>query len=875
MKYYLQSAEITLNAKSYEQAALSYEKVGDCYEKMGDPLKASEYYVYAAKTMVAAGKPKSAVNTFERAGVNFLEEAESLLVDKDYSNALSYYGKAAECFIGLGEYAKAGDIFIKKAEAHSKLGQEQLVRECFVLAAENFLKAKDEKSAGYAYKMVGEFDKSSLNYTRYAEKKAKSGDDFQAGEGCILAARSFSSMGEDAKRRDSYNLALWHYGKVLKESHSESKEGIQLLADAAERMGECYVDVSDLHNAEKYLRQAVDLYNKIGNTVGNSLSNAMLSRVRGEFALELGNHSQAMEYFAYSARAFNDLIKSGKFESDFVDYLNQHLDSVQNLIYKIELKPEIDLVVDKSIYAFTDSDILVNGVLYNNGKNNINTITFISHLPEQFTLVKIPPEIKVLKPGESLRVTAELRVKNPGEHVLKPFEIFYRDDKGNKYVKASNESLIYALERPPEDFKNSRMAVEVYVRYANTHIANKNYFYAGDGFKKAAEIYGTFNTDKKTAEYYESAINAYGDYIKSQPLDSEDFVILGFIGDAFWNIAESHESMGNLDGAIKNYRQALSYFEKSNSKVKISFGNALLSKTQAKKSIESGSWEDASELLSKSTEFLSETLKKGGLNATQMKLVDRHMAEVKLLMDKIKETPVVSLSIDVPRTVNAGRGFQMKIVVANPGGLSLKNMKLMVNVPDGFVIENTPAESFDLPPKSSKDFSIDVTASIPGEYIFKPVQLFYNDNKGNGFMRGSSELKITVLRDEEAKAAEEVSADARPEVNVYFKQPERSLVGVKLMLEGVIENTGVVTVNGLRFISSVPQEFEVSEVPEVIKELKGNSKQNISLGVTPLQEGEYTFKPLEMFYRDPHGNRYFKGSSDIKLKVVRPEGKPR
>ncbi|MDD5111682.1 MAG: hypothetical protein PHG85_03990, partial [Candidatus Altiarchaeota archaeon] len=501
-KSYIESAKTSLTGKSFEQAARAYEKAGECYEKMGDSLNASEYYVYSAKTSSSAGKENDANRTFSRAAKNYIDEAETKLIEKDYNGTISFYEKAIECYVGLENYEKVGETYAKAAEAHIKAKDELKAVDKYVKSAEAYVRAGDRKSAGYSYKRAGEYKKAAHEYAQYAEKKAAENDEFNAGEGFRLAARAYAKIDYDGDRRDNYSKAMWYYERSLKRKTTDSKDDLRLKADSAEALGECSVDVSDLRSAERYLHQAIELYKSAGISLGEQLGNAFLYLVQGQNALELGKHSQSLKSLYTSLNMFTSLVESGKFNDDAASYLSDQSANVQNLINKIELKPEVDLVVDRHAYTFTDTVLIINGILGNNSKYAIRSVSFLSHLPEEFDTVKLPPEMGELKAGESIHVSTEVRVKKPGEYVIKPFEIFYKDENDNKYVKASGDTMISVEERPPEDFKSFLMAVDEYLRYAKAQYANANYFYAGDGYKRAAEIYGRFNQDEKLKEYY-------------------------------------------------------------------------------------------------------------------------------------------------------------------------------------------------------------------------------------------------------------------------------------------------------------------------------------------------------------------------------------
>ncbi|MBM3308883.1 MAG: hypothetical protein FJY77_01385 [Candidatus Altiarchaeales archaeon] len=866
LKYYLESAEASLKAKNYDPASFSYEKVGECYGKLGDTLKASEYYVYSAKTSISAGKTQDALRTYTKAANNFIEHAEAKLLEKDYENAALFYAKAVDCYAGLEDFQSAGEIYMRRAETYMKAGEKQKANENYILAAESFLKAGGEKTAGYAYKLGGEYQSSASCYFRYAEKNSMKNKDIEAAEGYLLAARAYVKIGADAERRNCYTKSLFHYEKVTKDSKSSPK----LKADVFEKMGECYIDISDLRRAESHFQQAANLYKEIKYELGLNLSTALLDRVKGQSALELGEHAKAVEMLKNSFNLFENLLNSGKFDSDFSSYLKEHKNLVESLIYKIEIKPDIEMLCDKHSYTFSDTVLVVNGILNNNGQYSINSISFLFHLPEDFEVVKLPKDIKELNPKESVKILAEILIKRPGEYVVKPFEIFYRDERGNKYVKSSSESIISVGERPPEDFKNFRLAVEVYTRYAEAQLLNKNYFYAGDGFKKAAEIYGKFNQDEKVRGRYMAAVDAYFEYVKSQPDEMTDMVLISRLGDAFWNIAECYESTGDFENSLENYRKAISHYLKSNTQDKLNIGNALVAGLEAKKAIEHGEYSVASEMLSNSMTLFNEALKKGGLSAAQLSLIEKHNAESKMLVEKIRGTPIMTISLESPSKISVNQRFTVKALLTNPGDITLSKIRFMLNFPEGFTVEKAPTQSIDLLPKNSQTISLDLTAKKVGEYTFKPLEVSYTDDRNNNYKLGSSQIMISVSDKPVEVGAKEKLADSgeRPRVEVTVKKPSTAVVGVKIVLEGVIENSSSATVNNIRFLANFPQEFEVTETPEVIPELGGMSRQEISFGVIPQKAGEYTLTPLEIFYRDAHGNRYFKSSNEVKMHVI-------
>ncbi|MDD5111395.1 MAG: hypothetical protein PHG85_02510, partial [Candidatus Altiarchaeota archaeon] len=366
-----------------------------------------------------------------------------------------------------------------------------------------------------------------------------------------------------------------------------------------------------------------------------------------------------------------------------------------------------------------------------------------------------------------------------------------------------------------------------------------------------------------------AAIGAYAEHIKNKP-DEKDIVAMDRTGDGLWNMAESYDVIGDHENALSSYKQAVEYYEKAGAQSKMLIGNALIAEIQAKIAIKHGNFQTASEMLSTSIMNLNESIRRGGLTPAQLKLVERHNTESQLLSEKVKGTPVVVLTVDAPKEVEVGKAFPLRISLMNPSDLALRNIKLMPKLAEEFAIEKAASQVISAEPKSSQEINIDIIARKSGDYKFKPLEMFYTDDRGNGYMRGSNQVSIKVVekKQPEAQATNTGTGDSGyPDVSVTIYKPAAVAKDSHIMLKGILENTSPTTVTNIRFLASVPPEFEVVESIEVIKELEGHSTRDITLELIAHNEGAHRFKPIEIFYRDPHGNRYFKSSNEIEVQV--------
>jgi len=865
---YLKSAEIYFKYKNYSSAATSYMKVADCYTKINDYENSTKYYIYSAKSSLTVGKLSEASAAYHRAIDVYTKLADDKLKNNLYDEAALAYNGAAECYSEIKDNEKAADFYLMYAEMKFKVNDVAGSKQGYENAAEEYIKADNLRSAAEAYVLADNYEKAADIYFENAKKESDKENYFIAGESFKGASRCYQRLGKDSPRRDSSNKAIWNYLKSVKKKKTGAISDVELKAygDSYRNAAECYHDIADMVNARKYFEMALEYYEKLKSEDLIILTQAFLFKVDAIIAIDPGYYPKASDLLNKSLSLFDTAISSSIFGREYKKYLQDNKKEVETLLKKIELKPEVTLTLDQRSYTFVNTNLIINSVLTNYGRYTLNNIISLSHLPDELRILKLPETLSHLNSGESKKFAVELISEKAGEYRLKPLEVFYEDEVGNKYVKASNEVLIEVEEKPPSDFRNYTRAIDTYLRYAEIQKGNKNFSYAGDGYKWAAEVYGRFNKDEGVIKYYNNAIECYLKYIELiSGKKLTDLVEIKSIGDVNRNIGDCYRDISSMQNAQKFYKNAIEYYKESGSEDMITLTQAFLFKVDGIMAIDHGDYPKAGELLNQSLVFLDKAIKMGGMDSEYMRYLEKNEDDVRLFLEKIKLKPEVTVLVNKPPTAYSNVPFTLNATVFNPGEESIKNIRAIIKIPENFIVSRIPSTIEILRPSGSSTIPFELISKKTGDFTFKPLDITYQDMNGTTYMKGCNEITLNVI---ESKAVtEKVSEGEKPVLEINFERPEPAKINTVLKLKGYITNISAENILGIRFLGNVPLEFELYDVPEPISKLKPKESINIYLTMKSNSAGDFTFKPLEVFYKDIQGNKFFRSSDAVNIKI--------
>ncbi len=437
---YITAADLSSDLRDYGNAFESYLGAATGYEKTGNLVKAAEYYALAAKASLSNKNERDALRYYTRATELGIELAKR---ETDKEKSAGHYIRAADGFRDIREYGKAADNYLKFAELMADVNHDRAV-DGYKKAAEMFIEMDDLYSAGNAYVMAGEFVNATHNYINHGDVMVKQGLNLHAANGYMRAAECYHELKNEELEHEYYDRAIWNYTRYFKTNQdtAENTEELGMIAEAYKNAAECYRNLKDLQKASDHFKGAVEFYKRAGWEDETTITSAFLAKVDGELAVEHGYYENADKLLNSAVKYFESALKIEDLTPVYRERLKQNLEDIKNILKKVKVKPDVVLELNEHSRCPVGKQMILDGAIRNLGEHIIRKIMFLSHLPEELELEKIPGEIDELKPKESRKIALVIKAGAAGTFKLKPLEAIYEDELGTKYVKASNEVLI-------------------------------------------------------------------------------------------------------------------------------------------------------------------------------------------------------------------------------------------------------------------------------------------------------------------------------------------------------------------------------------------------------------------------------------------------
>jgi len=439
--YYKKSVDLRTKLKKYPEASSASREIAEYYKKINDYENAAKFYFQYAE-LGLLGNRREAVEGYKKAAELYEEMAKKRINENNYEKGIEDYLNAAECYDRLNDKKTSANLYSKMAEMELDRDYNNAIK-FYLEAAHRYTEVTDIANAAKCYVLAKDYLNAAKYYVDYAEMQLKMNKPFYAGNGYRKAADSYKKLKSFGDMRDNYNKAIHNYTQFLERAkYIKSEDENVNTGNAYKNIGECYIELDDVPNAKKYLEKAFDYYKKNKIERESLVTEALLSMVNANLSLKLGEYEKANKLLQDSLKLLELTIKEGKWTEEYVDFLNHNKEKVEELLKRIETKPEIDLIIDQPKEPFSPGMISILGKIINNSKYRINNISFLPNLPQAFEVSKVPEDILELKPNESKDIVLEINAQSTGKFSFSPLEILYKDKEGNKYMKASNEISI-------------------------------------------------------------------------------------------------------------------------------------------------------------------------------------------------------------------------------------------------------------------------------------------------------------------------------------------------------------------------------------------------------------------------------------------------
>lgn len=686
--------ELKLNPHSTLQSYLAlvgfYLKIAGCYEKVTHTT--------------AGGKAKD----MENAGKYYLTAAGMYIELGKYEEAYKYYEDAARCYAEVESYSKAAGAYMDAAFMQHNLGKKGTSCTSFNKAAEFYEKAEEYANASKAYMKSVEI---SLDIK----------DVYGAITGYKRIAECYDKM---EKPRD----AIQYYIKS-----AELSSTVERYSDVAQRyegVAKAYELLEDGKNAIFYYMRASDL-----NTGNDDLAASYNLDNAARCYAKMQDYDKAIDYYKRSTK-----IRIG---------LKRFVEAAMSSLETARLYEKKNDLENAASYYFQYADFKSNVNQKDDAKEGYTNAARIydniaaQRLAEKDQEKAIDDYLEATRCYDKLhedKTAADLYLKMGEMEVGRNYDnaVKFYMEAASRYM-AINDSFHAAT--CYSFAKDHLSAAKNYSDYALGQSKKNQFFYAGDGYRKAAEEYFKLKKFTGMREAYGKAIHNYSQYLENAEYiktTDEDMNV----GNANKKIGECCIESEDAPKAKQYLAAALSYVtEKKNEKDK-SVIQALLNMVDADQSLKIGDYEKTSSLLKEAYSLLDKSIKDAWPHE-YLEFLEQKKDEVKEIIDKIDIRPVVDLVIDQPGPATAGK-IMIHGRITNNSKHPINNIYFLINLPQEFRVSKEPENIDELGPAQSSDVSIEADIDAPGKYNFSPMEIVYKDKDGNKYMKSSSEILVEV-----------------------------------------------------------------------------------------------------------------------------------
>ncbi|MBN2015129.1 MAG: tetratricopeptide repeat protein [Candidatus Altiarchaeota archaeon] len=676
---------------------------------------------------------------------------------RDFSKAAGYYKKAAAMYLELKEYPSANVYFEFASKTYEEVGLYKESADVFREIADMYLKLENHLIASSSYSKVGElyekanaYDPAYESYTRAAQLSSTIGDINSASRNYRLAADILRKQGKHEDAVKDYISA------------AELGTEIERYADVAKT----YIGVAQNYEEAGNLDNAVQYYIKAGET---SLDND--DALAAEAFKNVGRCYQKMKKYV-------DAINYYKKSSTISSRLGNLADAAENYVnisscYVMlgDYEQAADSYVSYARYASADPKNR------DYSKGYVKAAELYTKLGDSYAVdgkfaEAIEFYAKAAKAYESVQkhdLEADL--------YLKMGLLEKREDLGDFFNTFTKAAERYKTAGKPNKSAQCFFEINEYLQagreftdYAEEQLERGNLFHAAEGFRKAGDSYSELGQKDPMVDRYNKANQTYLKYVeklRKLGITADD---VSNIGEAYLGIAESNRVLGNLLNTKKFFEDALSYFKTENNTGRVILSEAFLSMVSAKLAIQRGDYPLASSLLSTAIERFEESISQGEWDERYLRFLENNVGEARKLLTEVGEKPEISLVIDHSSYSFVDTSLLLNMTVTNHGNQSIKKISFLPHLPEEIKVIRSPPMIEELAAKKSVQSFIELSPKKKEKYRIKPLEVLYQDTRGNKYVKSSTNISIEIV--------EKPTADYRnykDAVNAYQKYADTQL----------------------------------------------------------------------------------------------------
>jgi tetratricopeptide (TPR) repeat protein len=441
IEYLNRSTQMRANIKKYAEASASSYDIAQIYERMGNMEKAASYYFQYAE-YGASAKLKEAKDGYGKAAKLFEQMAKKKQEEGKLDKTVEDYLEATKGYDKVGETKISADIYYKMAELEYTRNYDNAIK-YYLEAANRYKKIGDDTSAATAFVFAKDYLNAARHYSYFATEQLSKNQFFYAGDGWRKAGDAYRRLKKNWDMKEAYSKAIHDYSQYLQNAeYIKSTDPEMNLGNAEKKIAECFIETEESPKAKEHMDKALAYFSETKDLRQIQAVEALSRIIDADLSLKVGDYEKTYKILNEAIVLLEKAHNEGKWPPEYAEFLEHNKAKAQEIIQKIDVKPEIEMSVEMPKEAMGIGVIKLRGKITNKSKYKINNVFFLPNLPYELSLTKEFEEIPEMSPGDTREFVIEAKTDLAKTYNFAPMEVLYKDKDGNRYMKASNEILL-------------------------------------------------------------------------------------------------------------------------------------------------------------------------------------------------------------------------------------------------------------------------------------------------------------------------------------------------------------------------------------------------------------------------------------------------
>jgi tetratricopeptide (TPR) repeat protein len=680
------------------------ESMNDYYALVNYYIKIAECYTKVTHTSLG-GKQRD----MENAGKYYTIAAKIYLDRQRYDEAFKAYEKAAACYAEVESYINAANTYMDAAALQNSAEKKLLACTCTLKAAEYYEKAQDYVNACKAYLAAGQINEEIKDI--------------------YGAMNAYKKAGECNDKLGKPKEAIQYYLKS-----AELSSSVDRYSEVAQRysgIAKSYENLKDWESAIFYHLRAAEL-NKGNDELASSYNFDNVAKCYKT----IGNIANAIEFYHKSLsirvneKKYSDAAAAAyeiaKIHEQLNDYENAAKMYFQNGEYAASARQKTSDGFAKSaaMYQQMAEQDLKEGKTENAEANYLEAAKSYDRLNDKKRAAELYEKLGEIESKNNYEksvqhyVEAAARYSQTGENNL----------AANTYLKA----------------KDYLSAAKNYSIYAQSELKKSRFYYAANGYRKAADTYSKLKKQSDSRDSYIKAVHNYSQYIeRAAYIKSEDKEMNA--GNANKKIAECYIELDETPVAKNFLEKARNYFTENKNEKELQVIEALINITDIDLALKAGDYEKGKKLLDKTLISMDEIIISAAWPQDYLEFLQRNKEKINEAIARLQIKPDIELVIEEakkPYTVN--EQVTIKAKITNKSKYAISNLYFITTLPQELSATKEPEQIPEMKENETLEIEIDATARGAGKFSFAPLEMLYKDKNGNKYMKSSNEIIIEI-----------------------------------------------------------------------------------------------------------------------------------